>query len=124
MVVPFLIKGLVKFNGACTSVPISNPRFVLAAEAVIAFVPPLIMATLPVTLEAFPVISPVIFDASIPVAILALLTPPSFILAVVMALLAIIGAAADPVKSPANWILPLLLASASGILSLAICSST
>ena len=94
--------------------PISNPRFVLAAEAVTAFVPPLIMATLPVMLEAFPAISPAILDASIPVAILAL----------VMALLAIVGAAADPVKSPANWILPLLFASASAILTLPICSST
>ena len=104
--------------------PISNPRFVLAAEAVTAFVPPLVMATLPVTFEAFPAISPVILVASIPVAILALVIPPSIILAVVMALLAIIGAAADPVKSPANCILPLLFTSASAILTLAICVST
>ena len=104
--------------------PISNPRFVLAPEALTAPVPPFIMATLPVTLEAFPAISPVILVASIPVAILALVTPPSIILVVVMALLAIVGDDADPVKSPANWILPLLLASASAILTLAICSST
>ena len=102
MVVPFLIKGLVKFNGACTSVPITNPRFVLAPEAVAAPVPPLIMATLPFTLEAFPAISPVILVASRPVAILALVIAPSIILLVVIALLAIVGTVAVPVKSPAN----------------------
>ncbi len=51
----------------------------------------------------------------VPSAILALVTAPSLILAVVTALAAMAGDAAVPVKSPANWILPLVEASASGV---------
>ena len=65
-------------------------------------------------LEAFPAISPLILAASIPVAIFAF----------VIALFAITGALAEPVKSPAIWILPLVLPSASGIDELVICEST
>ena len=39
---------------------------------------------------------------------------PSFIFTEVTALTAISGDAAEPVKSPANWIFPLVFASASG----------
>ena len=40
--------------GAKTSVPITKPRFVLAPAAVVAPVPPLATATVPVTLAALP----------------------------------------------------------------------
>ena len=95
-----MIKGEVKLNGACTSVPITKPKFVLAAAAEVAPVPPFNIATVPVTFAAFPVISPVIFVASIPVANLALVILPSAIFEVVTALFAIKGNAAVPVKSP------------------------
>jgi len=42
--------------GANTSVPITKPRFVLAPDAVVAPVPPLTTATVPVTLDAVPVV--------------------------------------------------------------------
>ena len=44
------------------SVPIASPRFVLALEAVVAPVPPLATATVPVTFAALPEMSPVIFE--------------------------------------------------------------
>ena len=42
--------------GANTSVPITKPRFVLAPDAVVLPVPPLATATVPVTLDAVPVV--------------------------------------------------------------------
>jgi hypothetical protein len=42
--------------GANTSVPITNPRFVLAPDVVVAPVPPFKTATVPVTLDAVPVV--------------------------------------------------------------------
>lgn len=51
----------------------------------------------------------------VPSAILSLVTAPLLIFEVVTALAAMLGEAAVPVKSPANWILPLVVASASGV---------
>jgi hypothetical protein len=42
--------------GANTSVPITNPRLVLAPDVVVAPVPPFKTATVPVTLNAVPVV--------------------------------------------------------------------
>ena len=82
--------------------PIANPKFALAPKALLAPVPPFSIARLPVILAAFPVMSPVIFDASIPVANFALVIFPSAIFTVVTALFAMVGKAAVPVKSPDN----------------------
>ena len=94
----------------------SAPKFVIASAAVIAPVPPFVRATVPVTLAAFPAISPLNLEPDSP-AILASVTFRSAILVVVMALLLILGSAAVllvPAKSPDNWILPRLEAVASG----------
>ena len=80
-------------NGACTSVPITKPKFVLAAAAVFAPVPPLAMLSCPVILEA---------------ATSLILASVTLLLAnfdVVMALSEMTGAAAvvpEPAKSPPN----------------------
>ena len=98
----FFTNGVVKLKGACTSVPITNPKFVLAAAAEVAPVPPFNIPTVPVTFDALPLMSPVIFVASIPVANFELVILPSAIFTVVTALFAISGKAAVPVKSPDN----------------------
>jgi len=48
--------------GEGTSVPITNPRFVRAPEAVVDPVPPLATATVPVTLAALPLMSPLTIE--------------------------------------------------------------
>ena len=45
--------------------PITTPRFVRAPAAVVLFVPPLAIATVPVTLAAVPVIEPTIEDENV-----------------------------------------------------------
>ena len=122
----FFTKGAVKINGAWTSVPITKPKFVLAAAAEVAPVPPFNIPTVPVTFDAFPVMSPVIFVASIPVANFALVILPSKIFIVVTALFAMVGKADVPVKSPDNWIFPFTVGLASTIVAIldATCKST
>ena len=101
----------------------SNDRFVFAPSAVLAPVPPLAKATVPVTLAALPAIFPETLDPSTAAifalviaasAILAVVTLASAIFTVVTALLAIAGAAAVPVRSPASWIFPFAEVVASG----------
>ena len=91
----------------------SRERLVFAPTAVVAPVPPLVMATVPVTLAALPAISPETFEPLTP-AILASVTAAVAILAVVTASAAISGAVAIPVKSPASCIFPVAVVVASG----------
>ena len=104
----------------------AKPKLVLAAAAEVAPVPPFKMPTVPVTLAAFPEMSPAIFVASMPVANFALVILPSTIFAVVITLFAIRGKAAVPVKSPDNCILPFTVGLASTMVAIldATCKST
>ena len=101
-----------------------------AADAIVIFAEPSNATPLIVTgvaileaVAALPVIFPVTFDP-LTVTIFASVTFASFIFVVVTASVAIVGSAAVPAKSPANWIFPFELALASGIVAPAISVST
>ena len=83
-----------------TLVP-DNPNVLFTAAIDVCPVPPFATGTTPVTFAAEPGIFPITLDPEI-VAIFASVTFASRILAVVIALAATTGAAAVPLKSPAN----------------------
>ena len=98
----------------------------------VAPVPPLPTAIKPVTLAALPAISPVTFEPTIPAilpfviaksAMSSVAMLRSSILELLIAPVAINGAAAVPAKSPANCNLPLVVTFASGITNEEACAS-
>ena len=102
---------------------LSNPKLVLNPATVVAPVPPLAMATMPVILVAFPVSVPakaplasrftILFAKFELVALLAKLTPASISSLVFPPTVITVGLAAVPPKSPANKIFPLEVVVAS-----------
>ena len=78
-----------------------KPKLVFAPTAVVAPVPPLVMATVPLTLSAFPAMSPETLPPLTP-AIFASVTAASASFVVVIFPSATTGRAAVPARSPAS----------------------